>query len=118
MLSKIEDAIIEDFDWGRIEWLVSHAKANSETMTLGRVTIRAGQTNTLHRHPNCDEILHLLQGQLEHRIGDENFPLRAGDSIVIAQGEWHNARASNEQDAVMLVCYSSAQRETETSGAV
>ena len=114
MLSKVEDATVEEFPWGRIEWLVSQARENSETMTFGRVTIHAGQTNTLHRHPNCDEILHLLQGQLEHRVGEESFPLRAGDSIVIAQNQWHNARAGNEQDAVMLVCYSSAQRETET----
>ncbi len=118
MLSKIEDATSEEFGWGRIEWLVSHARNNSGTMTFGRVTIRAGQTNTLHRHPNCDEILHLLQGTLDHHVGEANFPLRAGDSIVIAQNAWHNARAGNEQDAVMLVCYSSAERQTETHNAV
>ena len=103
-----------EFDWSRIEWLASHALGNSQTMTVGRVTIRAGNRNFVHRQPNCDEVLHLLRGRLEHSLGEEIFPMEMGDTISIPTGAWHNARAIGTQDAVMLVCYSSAIRQTET----
>ncbi len=47
-------------------WLVTDAMGNSHTMTFGRVVIRAGSANPRHRHPYCDEILHLISGRLEH----------------------------------------------------
>jgi uncharacterized cupin superfamily protein len=47
------------------------------------VTIKAGQANPRHRHPNCDEILHLISGRLEHTLGDERMILELGDSISI-----------------------------------
>ena len=114
MLKLAKDAWVLEFEWGRIEWLVSRTLGNSDTMTVGRVTIRAGNSNFVHRHPNCDEVLHLLRGQLEHSLGEEIFPIDAGDTISIPLGVWHNARTVGPEDAVMLVCYSSADRQTET----
>ena len=114
MLKKAHDAQGLDFDWGRIEWLVSEELGNSRTMTFGRVTIKSGQSNPVHRHPNCDEILHLLQGQLEHSLGDDLLTMEAGDTISIPAGVWHNARASGADDAVMLISFSSSNSQTES----
>ena len=102
-----------DFDWGRIAWLASRGLGNSETMTFGRVTIRAGHANPRHRHPNCDEVLHLLSGRLEHTLGDERFEMGPGDTVSIPTGVFHNARALGDEDAVMVIAFSSADRETE-----
>jgi quercetin dioxygenase-like cupin family protein len=98
--------------WGELHWLVSAPLGNSET-TFGRVTIFAGQSNPRHRHPNCDEILHVLSGRIEHSLEDETFTMEAGDTISIPQGLWHNARAIGEEDALMVISFSSAHRETE-----
>ena len=114
MLKQATDADVAEFEWGRIEWLVSKALGNSDTLTVGRVTIRPGHRNFVHRHPNCDEVLQLLRGRLEHSLGDETFPMEAGDTVSIPTGAWHNARSVGPEDAVMLVCYSSADRRTET----
>lgn len=107
------DGILIDQPWGKLTWLASREMGNSNTMTFGRVTIPAGQTNPRHRHPNCDEILHLLSGRLEHRLGDDLFLLNPGDTISIPAGQWHNARALDGMDAEMVICFSSADRETE-----
>ena len=107
------DGEVLDFDWGRIVWLASGGLGNSETMTFGRVTIKAGQANPRHRHPNCDEILHLLSGRLEHSLGDERFPMEPGDTVSIPTGIFHNARSIGDEDAVMIIAFSSADRETE-----
>jgi quercetin dioxygenase-like cupin family protein len=110
---KPADGDVLDFDWGRIVWLVSHSLGNSDTMTFGRVTIKSGHANPRHRHPNCDEILHLLSGRLEHSLGDERFIMEPGDSISIPTGIVHNARSVGDEDAVMVIAFSSADRETE-----
>ncbi len=85
-------------------------------MTFGRVTIRAGQANPRHRHPNCDEILHLLAGRVEHSLGLERCIMEAGDTISIPGGAWHNARALGDEDAEMVICFSSPDRQTEAEG--
>lgn len=99
--------------WGKIVWLVSRSLENSETMTFGRVTINAGEANPRHRHPNCDEVLYLLSGRLEHSLGGERFIMEPGDVVSIPTGVWHNARALGAENAEMTISFSSADRETE-----
>ena len=101
------------FEWGQIEWLVSGVLGNSRAMTFGRVTIQRGKSNPRHRHPNCDEVLYLIQGRLEHTLGDEKVTLEPGDTISIPIGVAHNARSLGPEDAVMVVAYSNADRQTE-----
>ena len=102
-----------DQPWGKLTWLVSRKLGNSTTMTFGRVVIPADQTNPRHRHPTCDESLHLLTGRLEHSINDTHFTVEAGDTVCIPAGAWHNAKALDGADAEMVICFSSADRETE-----
>ena len=113
MITKSDAGEVLDFEWGRIEWLVSGAQKNSETMTFGRVTIKAGSANPRHIHPNCDEILHLLSGRLEHSLGEERFIMEVGDTISVPLGIWHNARSIGDEDAVMIICFSSADRQMQ-----
>lgn len=108
-----QDGEILEVPWGVIGWSASHQIGNSMTMTFGRAVIRAGQGNPRHRHPNCDEILHLLSGRLEHTLGDKSFVLEPGDTISIPQDAWHQATVLGEQDAEMVICFSSAERITE-----
>lgn len=105
---KIE---IKKFNWGEISWLVSGKLGNSETMTFGKVIIKVGHSNPRHLHSNCDEILHLLSGRVEHSVGDETFPMKAGDTISIPKGVLHHAKVIGKTDAIMVVAYSSPYRE-------
>ncbi len=112
-LKRFADGEVLEQEWGQIVWLVSRGLGNSNTMTFGHVTIKAGQANPRHRHPNCDEILHLLSGRLEHSLGDERFLMEPGDSVSIPTGSWHNARTLGDTDAHMVIAFSSPDRETE-----
>ena len=115
MITKNNDGEALDFDWGRITWLVSGAQGNSQVMTFGRVTIKAGHANMRHRHPNCDEILHVVSGRIEHSLGDEHSEMAPGDTISIPANMPHNARTVSEEDAVMVICFSTADRQTEAA---
>lgn len=100
------------FDWGTITWIVSGSLGSSETMTFGKVVIRADQANPIHRHPNCDEILHLLAGELDHMVGEQTVRMRPGDTLTIPRNTRHRATSIGAEDAVMIVAYSNANRET------
>jgi quercetin dioxygenase-like cupin family protein len=101
-----------DFDWGSISWLQSGSFSGSEELTLGEVIIKAGMSNPMHTHGNCEEVLYLIEGELEHSCGEEPlYHLKPGSSICIQRGVLHNAKCVSRQDARMIVAYSSAFRE-------
>ncbi|MGE5558927.1 MAG: cupin domain-containing protein [Bacillota bacterium] len=65
--------------WGSLQWLAGKGIGDSEDTAAGRVIIKKGACNPRHAHPNCDEILYLLQGRLEHTVGDEKVTVAPGD---------------------------------------
>lgn len=109
----LADAQLHDFPWGRVSFLASRSLGNSTTMTFGRALMHPGHPPTRHRHPNCDEILHVISGRVRHSLGEESFELSAGDTISIPMGVWHGAEALGDGPAEMTICFSSADRETE-----
>jgi quercetin dioxygenase-like cupin family protein len=100
-------------DWGSLQWVVTGKKGSSQNMTIGRVTIKPNKSNPHHYHPNCEEVLHLVAGEIEHTLaGDETVRMRAGDTIVVPENVWHHATNVGEEDAVMIVSFNNAWRET------
>ena len=97
--------------WGHLTWLAGQPQGNAQDLTLGRVLIKAGQTNPRHAHPNCEEVLYLLAGRLQHSLGDQSFALAAGDTLSIPAGVFHNAVSLGPDDADMIVAYSEGDRQ-------
>jgi quercetin dioxygenase-like cupin family protein len=102
------------FDWGSIQWLVSGSQIADARLTFGYVEIGAGQKNAKHLHPNCDEVLYLIEGELEHSLGDARFRLRPGMAIHIPTGVAHDAINRGASTARMVVAYSTPDRQTVT----
>ena len=101
-----------DFDWGSITWLHSGAFSGSKELTLAEVLIKAGAHNPIHTHANCEEVLYLLEGELDHSCGDEPpSRLVPGSAICIQRGVPHGATCVSKCDASMVVAYSSPDRE-------
>jgi len=113
--SEVEDSR-DDHSWGSLLWLANREIGNAEGLTLGRVVIRRGHSNPRHCHPSCEEVLYLLAGRLEHTLGDETYTLNPGDTLSIPPGVFHNARSVGEEDAVMIVAYSTGERDYVPEG--
>ena len=110
-VSSVSDSSPVTFPWGRITWLHS-GETGAEGLTVGEVIINPGQSNAVHSHPNCEEVLYLISGELDHTCGEEGTShLTPGMSILIPTGVKHNARCTSAEPARMLVVYSSAYRE-------
>ena len=104
----------EKTEWGSLQWLVSANNKASENMTLGRVTFKPGQANPPHFHPNCEEILYVVNGTIEHTLPQGGTAiLQAGDCIVLPKGSKHSARNTGTEEAVVIVVFDSAYRQTQ-----
>lgn len=99
------------FDWGNIQWLVSGEHFAGANITFGYVEIEAGCKNPRHYHPNSDEVLYLLQGELDHSVGDEVYRLVPGMAIFIPINVEHDARNTSDQTARMVVAYPTGDRQ-------
>lgn len=96
--------------WGDLVWYASRPLGNSETMTVGKVTVSVGTENPPHWHPNTAEILHLIQGHIIHRVGDKEYEMRAGDTVTIPAGLFHNARNIGTEDAIAFIAFDNVDR--------
>jgi quercetin dioxygenase-like cupin family protein len=99
-------------DWGRLLWGVSHSQGNSEKLTVGWCVLEPGKANGRHYHPNCEEVLIVIEGEIVHSWNADHACMNEGDAIVVPAGVVHNATNVGERDARLLICFSSATRET------
>jgi quercetin dioxygenase-like cupin family protein len=67
-----------------------------------------GKVHLLHRHPNAEQIMYVLEGSCLALSEGESVRLNEGDAVFIAQGEWHGVRNDTDQPAVTLVFYAGA----------
>jgi quercetin dioxygenase-like cupin family protein len=112
-LTRSDSFLVEEQDWGRLVWMVNGALGSSETMTVGRCFINPGRANPRHHHPNCDEVLYVLRGRIEHSVDDARFVMAAGDIVSIPQGSRHNARNVGDEVAELLISFNTPDRQTE-----
>jgi quercetin dioxygenase-like cupin family protein len=103
---------VEETPWGRLVWMVAGRLGNSDAVTIGKCYIAPGSANPRHYHPNCDEVLHVLRGDIEHSLNDDTFRVAVGETVSIPMGSMHNARNLGDDEAELLIVFSSADRET------
>jgi quercetin dioxygenase-like cupin family protein/type 1 glutamine amidotransferase len=111
VVTRSADHRIVEFPWGRLTWHASGELGNSDTLTVGQAVIRPGQSNSRHYHPNCDEVLHVLKGRIRHAMGDRTVEMGPGDTVTIPTGILHNATNIGDEDAVLAISFSTADRQ-------
>lgn len=100
--------------WGEISWLVGAKEMPGAEQTLGVVTIHPNQRNPLHAHPNCEELLYVISGECDHKLGDEMYHLAPGSVIRIPRGVKHWARCTSQEALVAVISFSDPDRQTES----
>lgn len=106
----------ERFGWGSIQWLCSGKLVPGAQMTFGYVEIEPGQKNQRHVHPSSDEVLYLIEGELDHTLGEAVYHLTPGAAIHIPVGVAHDATNTSAVVARMVVAYPTGDRQMAPSG--
>jgi quercetin dioxygenase-like cupin family protein len=98
-------------EWGSLQWLVGADSGSDTGMTFGRVTFKPGQGNPAHYHPECDELLYVVTGTIEHSLPDGGtVRLEPGDCILLPRGHAHSAVNIGSEEAVVIVAFNSSER--------
>lgn len=100
--------------WGELAWLIGEEQTPGAEQTFGVVTIAPGQRNPLHLHPNCEELLYVMSGECDHKLGDEMLHLTPGAVIRIPRGVPHWARCTSAEPLVAVISFSAPDRQTES----
>jgi quercetin dioxygenase-like cupin family protein len=113
VIKQLADQPPLEMSWGKLVWLVSGQAMPGAEQTFGVVTINPGQRNPLHAHPNCEELLYVIAGECEHKLGDEIYTLTPGSLIRIPRGVPHWARCTSAEPLVAVISFSSPDRRAD-----
>lgn len=79
----------EQLDWGSLAWFSSPGATNANQLVVLEVTLSPGGGHNFHKHPNQEEVIYVLAGEVEQWIDRERRVLRAGDSAFIGADVVH-----------------------------
>jgi mannose-6-phosphate isomerase-like protein (cupin superfamily) len=96
--------------WGSQVWLATR-KLTGSSLSLTRMVLTPGHSGEAHRHANADEVIYLIKGRVEVRAGAETFPLDSTDALAIPGGLSHQIHNPGSEDAELILCYSSGDRD-------
>jgi quercetin dioxygenase-like cupin family protein len=109
----INDAEVLPQEWGELTWYANRQLGNSNEVTVGRCILFPGQKNPRHYHPNCSEVLVVFQGRIRHTVDNgHETEMKEGDTVTIAPNVWHQATNIGESNAVLMIVFTSADRQT------
>ena len=100
----------EKTDFGAVQWAAREGDPPGAEQTIGLATFEAGKSNVEHVHPNCEEVVYVLEGEVRHTLGVQETVLRAGDLIVVPRNVPHRLINNGAAPVRVYIVFSSADR--------
>jgi len=97
--------------FGSVHWAVRDGDPPGAEQTVGLAIFDAGKSNVEHIHPNCEEVVYVLDGEVRHTLGGQETVLRAGDLIVVPRNVPHRLINDGGADARVYIAFSSPDRQ-------
>ena len=86
----------------------------NNNQSLAEAIIPVGTRTHLHSHQKSEEIYHVTRGEGCMRLGNAEFNIKQGDTIVITPGTQHNVYNSGKKNLHILCCCSPAYSHDDT----
>ncbi|MCS7181071.1 MAG: cupin domain-containing protein [bacterium] len=113
VIKRKNEIEIKEFEWGKLVWLGNKKLGNSNDITIGKCILKPFQSNPLHFHPDCYEILIVEKGKVLHIDGEGNeIVLEEGDVITISERLPHKVKNLTEKEAILTICFSKGERKS------
>jgi quercetin dioxygenase-like cupin family protein len=106
----------EETGFGSVQWVVREGDPPGAEQTIGLAVFDAGKSNAEHTHPNCEEVVYVLDGAVRHTLGDEETVLHAGDLIVVPRNVPHRLINDGNAPVRTYIVFSSPDRRFEPTG--
>ena len=93
----------EQLDWGELGWITRPSTVGASQLTTIEVTLKPGKGHNFHKHPDQEETIYVLSGEIEQWLEQEKQILRPGDTIYIAANVVHASFNISERPTKLLV---------------
>jgi mannose-6-phosphate isomerase-like protein (cupin superfamily) len=70
-------------------YLIDQKKGPSLRLTCGYTTVYPTGSTTGHSHDDMEEIYFFISGEGIMVVGEDEFPVKAGDCLYVPPGEYH-----------------------------
>jgi quercetin dioxygenase-like cupin family protein len=89
-------------------WLARPEIADAKDLQLCRAVLPAGEGHGFHTHPELEEIIYVIEGEVEQWVEKEKRILKPGEVAHIPRGIVHATFNPTTRDAVILAILSPA----------
>ena len=79
----------DSLDWGQLRWLANPPATGAKDLTVIDVTLNPGKGHNFHKHPDQEEVIVVISGQVEQWLDRDKHLLGPGDSVFIPAGVVH-----------------------------
>lgn len=102
------EAIKEEFKGRTNFWMCRPEITAAEGLQICRAALPPGEGHHFHRHPELEEVIYVLEGEVEQWVEKEMRILKPGEVAHIPRGVVHATFNSSARDAVILAILSPA----------
>jgi len=103
---------IEEFEWGRMEWLADHGSHPGLDASLAKMVLRGERASPCHRHDTCAEIVHIISGAVTLNIdGHDPRHMNAGTTAVVPMNVAHWFVNASQNEVELMITYTSGERD-------
>jgi quercetin dioxygenase-like cupin family protein len=92
----------EVLDWGRLGWLSHPPSTGASHLTVIDVTLTPGKGHDFHKHPDQEEVLYVVAGEVEQWVDREKRILGPGDSAFVPADMVHASFNVGDGDAKIV----------------
>ena len=96
------EARCEQVPWGTLAWFSDPGSTGTENLVVVEVRFDPDSGHNFHKHPNQEEVIYVVEGEIEQWVGTERRTLGAGDSAFIGKNEVHASFNTSDRIARIL----------------
>ena len=100
------NALKEEYKGRTNYWLCRPGVTEAKALQVCEATLPAGEGHNFHTHPELEEMIYVLKGEVEQWVEKECRLLKAGESAHIPAGLVHATFNSSQADATILAILS------------
>ena len=100
---KSDEVPTENFDWGSAGMRCSPPGTGCQSFVVMDVRLDPGFFHAFHKHPDQDEMITVVSGQVTQFLEGESTTLGPGDSVYIDRDVVHGSYNDSDQPAQLAV---------------
>lgn len=93
----------EQLDWGELGWISRPSITGGTDIVVIEVTLKPGKGHNFHKHPNQEEVITVVSGEIEQWLEQDKQTLKPGDSIFIDTNIVHASFNVSDKPARLMV---------------